>query len=175
MSVIARAAVALLAAAIVPYNASARSRAFAADDVCDADGKPAKLTFTLKDMNGTKVKLTDFKGKIIVLNFWATWCVPCKTEIPEFVELQDQYGAQGVQFIGLSVDDTMAKLKPYVAQQKMNYPVLQGRGHDEVLDAFAPIKSLPVTILIRRDGTICKRHAAPVTKDALENELKALF
>jgi len=172
-------AAALLASAIVPWSAAAYSRPPSApaivDDVCEANARQAKLNFTLKDMNDAKVKLADFKGKVIVLNFWATWCVARKTEIPEFVELQDQYGGQGVQFIGLSVDDTLAKLKPYVAEYRMNYPVLQGRGHDEVLDAFAPIKSLPVTILIRRDGTICKRHKDAVAKDTLESELKALF
>jgi peroxiredoxin len=169
----------LVISTTVPWSAVAHARpssaALTVDEVCDAKPTAAKLNFTLKDMNDVKVKLADFKGKVIVLNFWATWCVACKTEIPEFVELQDQYAEQGVQFIGLSVDDTPAKLKAYVAEHKMNYPVLRGRGHDEVLDAFSPIKSLPVTILIRRDGTICKRHAEPVSKDTLESELKALF
>ena len=144
-------------------------------EACTTKVVPAKLNFTMKDLDDKKVKLAEFKGKIIVLNFWATWCVPCKTEIPEFVELQKQYEAQGVQFIGVSVDDTAAKLKPYAEAQAMNYPVLQGKGHDEVLDAYGPIKSLPVTYVIRRDGTFCKRHAGPVEKDILERELKSLF
>jgi cytochrome c biogenesis protein CcmG/thiol:disulfide interchange protein DsbE len=142
---------------------------------CTTKVVPAKLNFTMKDLDDKKVKLADFKGKIIVLNFWATWCVPCKTEIPEFVELQKQYEAQGVQFIGVSVDDTPALLRPYVEAQAMNYPVLQGKGHDEVLDAYGPIKSLPMTYVIRRDGTFCKRHAGPVERDVLERELKTLF
>jgi thiol-disulfide isomerase/thioredoxin len=146
----------------------------AAGEVCDAKPSPAKLNFTFKDVNDAKVKLADFKGKLIVLNFWATWCGPCKTEIPSFVELQSQYADKGVQFIGLSVDDTSAKLKPYVEAHKMNYPVLQGRGHDDVLDAFGPVKALPVTVLINRDGSICKRHAGPVEKDILDSELKAI-
>lgn len=144
-------------------------------EACTTKVVPAKLNFTMKDLDDKKVKLAEFKGKIIVLNFWATWCVPCKTEIPEFVELQKQYEPQGVQFIGISVDDTVAKLKPYVEAQSMNYPVLQGKGHDEVLDAYGPVQSLPVTYVIRRDGTFCRRHAGPVAKDVLERELKSLF
>ena len=146
-----------------------------ATEGCTTKVVPAKLNFAMKDLDDKKVSLTEFKGKIIVLNFWATWCVPCKTEIPQFVELQKQYEAQGVQFVGISVDDTAAKLKPYVEAQAMNYPVLQGKGHDAVLDAYGPITSLPVTYVIRRDGTFCKRHAGPVEKDVLERELKSLF
>ncbi|HYT75080.1 MAG TPA: TlpA disulfide reductase family protein [Vicinamibacterales bacterium] len=161
--------------ALLAWSAAAFGASPGADDVCDAKPVAAKLNFTLKDVNDSKVKLADFKGKVIVLNFWATWCAPCKTEIPAFVELQTQYAEQGVQFLGLSVDDTLAKLKPYAAAMNMNYPVLQGRGHDEILDAFSPIPSLPVTIVIRRDGTVCKRHMAPVTKNILEREIKTLF
>jgi thiol-disulfide isomerase/thioredoxin len=146
-----------------------------AADVCDGGSAPAKLNFTLKDLTGAKVKLADFKGKVIALNFWATWCVPCKAEIPEFVDLQSRYGEQGLQFIGLSVDDPLSKLKPYVDQMKMNYPILQGRGNDAILDAFAPIGSLPVTVLISRDGTVCKKHVGPVTKELLEREIQSLI
>ena len=166
-----RSTLVLIAVLAVPHTSSA----LGADEVCDAKPAPAKLNFTLKDVNSTKVRLADFKGKVIVLNFWATWCGPCKTEIPAFVELQTQYADRGVQFIGLSVDDPLNKLTPYVAAQKMNYPVLQGRGNDAILNAYSPIDALPVTVLINRDGTVCKRHAGPVTRDTLESELKALF
>src|SRR5437763_938694 len=70
---------------------------------CPADAKTANLNFTMKDMHGTDVKLADYKGKVILLDFWATWCVPCKFEIPSFVELQEQYGKDGFQVIGVSV------------------------------------------------------------------------
>src|SRR5262249_11111255 len=122
----------LLAAALLgSVTLSAHQKASAPNgpqpaDGCTTKGVPAKLNFTLKDVDDKKVKLVDFKGKVIVLNFWATWCVPCKTEIPEFVDLQKQYEPQGVQFIGISVDDTAAKLRPYISEHSMNYPVLQG-------------------------------------------------
>jgi thiol-disulfide isomerase/thioredoxin len=113
------------------------------DAVADAKvaGKAAPLDFTLKDMNGVDVKLAAFKGKPIVLNFWATWCGPCRAEIPSLVELQKQYGDEGqdVVILGISVDDPVEKLKPYASQMKMNYPVLVGNGRDDVQDAFGPL------------------------------------
>jgi peroxiredoxin len=144
---------------------------------CTTKIVPAKLNFTMKDADDKKVRLADFKGKVIVLNFWATWCVPCKTEIPEFVDLQKAYESQGVQFIGISVDEkeTIAKLRPYIAEHSMNYPVLQGKSNEGVLDAYGPLATVPTTYLIKRDGNVCKRHAGAVTKDVLERELKSLL
>src|SRR2546427_3618816 len=83
----------------------------AATSACPANAKPANLNFTLKDMSGKSVKLSDFKGRVILLDFWATWCIPCKVEIPWFVEFERKYGSQGLQVIGVSVDDTIDKLK----------------------------------------------------------------
>ncbi len=148
----------------------------AAAGVCEAKTKPANLDFTLKDMNGKNVKLSSFKGKVILLDFWATWCGPCKLEIPGFVELQDKYGKNGLQVIGVSVDDTVDKLKPYAAQYKMNYPILQGLGHDDMVDdAFGPMFGIPTTFLIGRDGNICRKHMGIASKDAFEAEIKALM
>jgi peroxiredoxin len=172
---------ALLAAALLgSVTLSAHQKAPAPTGPQPAEGcttkvVPAKLGFTLKDVDDKKVKLADFKGKVIVLNFWATWCVPCKTEIPEFVELQKQYEPQGVQFIGISVDDTAAKLRPYISEHSMNYPVLQGKSNEGVLDAYGPVSVMPTTYLIKRDGNVCKRYQGAVTKDVLEHELKSLI
>jgi thiol-disulfide isomerase/thioredoxin len=126
-----------------------------------AAGKAAPLNFTLKDMNGVDVKLASFKGKPIVVNFWATWCGPCRAEIPSLVELNKEYGEQGkdVVILGISVDDPIEKLKPYASQMKMNYPVLVGNGRDDVQDAFGPLWGIPVTVFIDRDGRIAKKHS----------------
>jgi cytochrome c biogenesis protein CcmG/thiol:disulfide interchange protein DsbE len=142
---------------------------------CPTDAKPANLSFTLNDMSGTSVRLADYKGKVILLDFWATWCIPCKVEIPWFVEFQTKYGPKGLQAIGVSVDDTVAKLKPYVAQFKMNYPVLLGLGHDDIQDAYGPIWGLPLTVLISRDGKTCSKHTGLGSKAAFESEIKALL
>jgi thiol-disulfide isomerase/thioredoxin len=142
---------------------------------CPADAKPAKLDFTMKDVEGRNVTLAQFKGKVIVLDFWATWCGPCKVEIPHFVEFQDKYGQDGLQIVGISVDDTVDKLQPYVASMKMNYPVLQGLGHDDVQDAYGPIVGIPVSVLISRDGKVCATHTGLTGKDVFEREIKALL
>lgn len=153
-----------------PFNAEAVSSA-----KCDPKAKPANLDFVLKDMNGVDVRLADFKGKVILLNFWATWCGPCKYEIPIFVELQDKYKGQGVSFIGLSVDDPIDQLKPFAQKYRMNYPVLVGLGREDVQDAFGPIWGVPVTFMISRDGRICKRHMGLATKEQFEHEIQALL
>ena len=121
-----------------PTAASPAAATGAATSSCPANAKPANLNFTLKDVDNKDVKLASFKGKVILLDFWATWCGPCKIEIPWFIEFQQKYGKDGLQVVGVSVDDTLDKLKPYVAQMKMNYPVLQGLDHDDVQDAFGP-------------------------------------
>ena len=142
---------------------------------CDANAKPANLNFTLKDIDNKDVTLASYKGKVIVLDFWATWCGPCKLEIPGFVDLQARYGAQGLQFFGISVDDKLPLLRPYVTEYKMNYPVLQGLGHEDVQDAYGPIFGIPVTVVIGRDGTICRKHEGISGKDVFESEIKSLL
>jgi thiol-disulfide isomerase/thioredoxin len=142
---------------------------------CPADAKPANFNFTLKDVENKPVALTSLKGKVVLLDFWATWCGPCKIEIPWFIEFQKKYGAAGLQVVGVSVDDPLSKLKPYVAQMKMNYLVLQGLDHDDMQDAFGPLMGIPVTVVISREGKICGKHVGLSSKDAFEDEIKALL
>lgn len=150
-------------------------RAEAAGFSCPADAKPANLNFTLTDIQGRTVSLAAYKGKVILLNFWATWCVPCKAEIPWFVDLQSRYGEQGLQVLGVSVDDPIDKMKPYAAQFKMNYPVLQGLGHDDLMDAYGPLWGIPVSVMISRTGAICASHAGLTSKETFEEQIKALL
>ena len=140
----------------------------------DARGKPAPLHFTLKDMNGVDVTLSSFKGKVILLNFWATWCGPCKAEIPSLVELQHQYGDDLV-VLGFSVDDTVDKMKPYAAEYKINYPLLVGNGREDVQDAFGPLWGIPVSVIIDREGRIAKKHSGIASKNQFEREIRALL
>ena len=140
-----------------------------------ANAKAAKLNYALKDLNGQNIRLDAYKGKVILLDFWATWCGPCKVEIPWFIEFQDKYGKDGLQVIGVSVDDPLAKLKPYVSAMKMTYLVLQGLGKDSVLDAYSPMVALPTTVLISRDGKVCQKHVGMASRDVFENGIKLLL
>ena len=146
-----------------------------ATSACSASAKPANMNFTLKDVGGKDVKLASLKGKVVLLDFWATWCGPCKIEIPWFIEFQNKYGKDGLQVVGVSIDDTLAKLKPYVAQMKMNYLVLQGLDHDDIQDAFGPMFGIPVTVVISRDGKVCGKHVGLTSKDRFETEIKSLL
>jgi thiol-disulfide isomerase/thioredoxin len=141
---------------------------------CMADAKPAPLDFTMKDLDGRDVSLTSFKGKVILLNFWATWCGPCKAEIPGFVELQQQFGDDLV-IVGYSVDDTADKARAFAQEYKINYPVLLGEGREDVQEAFGPIYGIPASFLIARDGRVCKRHMGIAPKAVFEKEIRSLL
>jgi len=141
---------------------------------CDADAKPANMDFAIKDLDGKDVKLSSYKGKVILLNFWATWCGPCKAEIPGFVELQEKY-KKDLVVIGYSVDDTADKARAFATEYKMNYPVLLGLGREDVQDAYGPIWGIPASFLISRDGKVCKKHMGIAPKAVFEKEIQALL
>ena len=147
----------------------------AAGDGCAADAPAANLDFTLKDMSGKDVRLADLKGKVVLLNFWATWCGPCRMEIPWFVEFQAKYDGQGFRAIGVSVDDPVEALPPFAKQFKINYPLLVGADREDLQNAYGPMIGIPVSILISRDGKVCKKHLGPVSKEQFESEIKSLL
>jgi thiol-disulfide isomerase/thioredoxin len=180
VAALAALALAILTMAVpVRWPWAYRSATGPATAACQVNAKPANLNFTMKDLTGKDVRLSDFKGKVILLDFWATWCVPCKFEIPAFIALQEKYAKDGLQVIGVSVDDTPEKLQPFVKEFKMNYPVLQGLGHDDVQEAYGPVVAIPTSVVISRDGLICARYTGlPPTRSSegsLEQRVKAEF
>ena len=144
--------------------------------VDDESGVPggANLNFTLKDMNGVDVRLADLRGRPLILNFWATWCGPCRAEIPVFIDLVDQYKAQNLTILGVSVDDSPDELKRFAAANHMNYPVLVGLGHDKFQETYDAAMAVPITWLIRADGTVFLKHSGPATREWFETQVKAL-
>jgi len=126
--------------------------------------------FTLKNARGDSVSLGDYKGRVVLLNFWATWCGPCKTEIPWFVDLENRYSAKGFTVLGVSMDEDGWKVvSPYVAEHKMNYPVLLGDEH--VNQLFGGIEALPTTMIIGKDGRFAYIHYGLVGKARYEQEI----
>jgi thiol-disulfide isomerase/thioredoxin len=168
-------AVALAAVVISGRGGVSTSGAVASAGACEASAKPANFNFTLKDVDNKDVNLASFKGKVVLLDFWATWCGPCKIEIPWFMEFQQKYKDKGFVVVGISSDDTLDKLQPFVAAQKFNYVILQGLDRDDVHDAFGPIWGLPTTYLISREGKLCKKHMGLAPKEQFEKEILGLL
>ena len=154
-------------------DAGAASQAELAGDAAVA-GKEAPLHFTLKDMNGVDVKLDSFKGKVILVNFWATWCGPCKVEIPDLIELQREFPDQLV-IVGIDVLDEWSRVKPFADNLKVNYPLLDANNRKDVEDAFGPMWGLPTTVIIGRDGKVAKRHSGIATKEQFKQYVESLL
>jgi cytochrome c biogenesis protein CcmG, thiol:disulfide interchange protein DsbE len=142
---------------------------------CPANARPTNLDFTLKDMYGRDVKLADYRGKVLLINFWATWCGPCQAEIPAFVDLQAKYKKQGFEIVGISINDEMHQLPPFAREFRINYPLLVGLDRDDVLDAFGPIGAIPVTMIVGRDGKMCYKKLGLADVDQVEREIKSLL
>jgi peroxiredoxin len=144
------------------------------EDTCDPTAKPANLDFMLKDINGKEIRLSDYKGKVMLLDFWATWCAPCKIEIPGFIGLYNKYKSRGLIVVGVSMDDSSSPVKPFAQKMKMNYPVLIGTGRNDIEQAFE-LMGLPTSFIISREGRICGRHFGFAPKEEFEREIKALL
>jgi peroxiredoxin len=127
--------------------------------------------FVLTDLQGHSLKLSDLRGKAVVLNFWATWCPPCKEEIPWFVELQKRYASQGLQVVGVSMDDGDQKdVEKFVAENSINYPVLLGK--EKVADQYGGIEFLPTTFYIDRNGVVMDRVFGQPGREEIEQNVK---
>ena len=129
--------------------------------------------FTLQSIDGKTVRLSDFRGKAVVLNFWATWCGPCKIEMPWFVDLQKQYGPAGVQFLGVAMDDASTKdIAEFAQSMKVNYPILIGK--EAVGDAYGGVQFLPETFYVDRNGKIVDKAFGLKGRGEIEDDIKKI-
>ena len=137
-----------------------------------AVGQPAPLHFTLKDANGVDVNLASFKGKVILINFWATWCGPCRVEIPDLMELQNQY-PDDLVVLGIDVLDEFTRVQSFADELKVNYPLLDGNDRKDVEEAFGPMWGLPTTVIVDRDGMVAKKHAGIASKEQFQQYIES--
>ena len=142
---------------------------------CSLEPVPADLSFTLTDMHGNEVALSDFAGDVILLDFWATWCEPCRIEIPGFIEMVEKFGPRGFAVLGISIDDEPEELQAYATELGMNYPVLVGDGRDDVKAAYGPLIGFPTSYIIDRNGNLCHRHIGYAPKDRFLSEIEPLL
>ena len=139
----------------------------------NADRKPAP-EFSLKDADGRTVTLADYKGKVVLLNFWATWCGPCKIEIPWFIDFEQKYKDRGFAVLGISMDEEGWEIvKPYIEKNKMNYRNMMGT--DTVAQLYGGVDALPTTFLIDASGKIASTHVGLVSKSDYENGIIELL
>jgi thiol-disulfide isomerase/thioredoxin len=148
--------------------------------VADVQGKPAP-DLRLKDMNGNDVSLADLKGKVVFVNFWATWCDPCRVEIPWLIDIQKKYASRGFTVVGVAMDDEGEKVvAPFVAKEKfdvngqqlpMSYPIWI--GSDDAADKFGGILGYPTSFLISRDGKLVQKFQGLKSQDELEKAIES--
>jgi cytochrome c biogenesis protein CcmG/thiol:disulfide interchange protein DsbE len=165
--------VCLVAAALAGCDAGSGEKAEAAAPKGDP-GRKVASPFSLKDGDGRTVSLADYKGKVVLLNFWATWCGPCKIEIPWFADFEQKYKDRGFAVLGVAMDDEgWEVVKPYVSQNKINYRILL--GNDDLAAKYGGVDSLPTTFIIDQDGRIASTHVGLVSKSEYEDEIVKLL
>jgi peroxiredoxin len=129
--------------------------------------------FSLPQLNGQQLHLSDYRGKLVLLDFWATWCDPCREEIPHFVELQNKYRDHGLQIVGISMDDGPEPVRDFYQHFKMNYPVVMGDATTGEL--YGGVLGLPMAFLIDRDGRIYSKHMGAIDISVFEREITTLL
>lgn len=135
--------------------------------------RPLAPEFSLADLDGKRLTLTSLRGKVVIIDFWATWCGPCRDEAPGLVSLQRRWGGRGVQLVGISMDDSAAPVRTFVREHGVNYPIAVGDA--ELGRRYGTVLGLPVKIIVDRDGRIASRHNGDVTAATLEREIKHLL
>ncbi len=159
-----------IALAVACFMLPARAPA----DLTAASTRKAAPDFTVSDSKDATVKLSDCKGKVVLLDFWATYCDVCNVEIPWYIEFANKYKESGLSVVGVSVDeDGWKSVKPFVEEKKINYAILLGNW--DLAKQFGVDNALPVTLLIDREGRIADSHVGLVDKGVFESEIKVLL
>jgi len=130
--------------------------------------------FTLKDLNGRTVRLSDYQGKVVLINFWATWCPPCRAEMPDLVRLQREHGKEGLQIIGVTYPpEQKARVRMFARSLKVNYPIILGTR--EFKARFSSEETLPLTVVINRDGKVSDIISGILLREEFDEKIKPLL
>ena len=148
------------------------SSALQSSEVDTQIGKKAPA-WELIDLNGKPVKSEKYEGKVIILNFWATWCPPCRAEMPDFMKLHSAFKDKGVTFLGISLDTGLGPVKRYVRTEKVNYPILM--GNSGMVADYGGFSAIPQTFIIDAEGRINKQFMGLVKFDKLEKVIQSLI
>jgi len=146
-----------------------------------ASGRPMAPDFTLPDLDGHQIALRHYRGQVTLVNFWATWCAPCRIEIPDLMRLQAKYGARGLVVLGIAMDEGgKSVVAPWIgterfvlgaARQAVNYPILIGT--DAVADRFGGVVGFPMTVVVGKDGRELRRVSGPIDLGAIERVIQS--
>jgi cytochrome c biogenesis protein CcmG/thiol:disulfide interchange protein DsbE len=128
--------------------------------------------FTLSDIEGRPISLSKYRGKVVILDFWAPWCPPCRREIPDFISLQNQYASKGLQIIGIGLDQPN-NVASFVQQHGINYPVVV--GDDAIANLYGGVSGIPTTFIIDRQGNIINKFEGFTNRTVFEEEIKKLL
>ncbi len=140
----------------------------------EATSLPAAPDFTLLGLDGGTVRLSDYRGRVVIVDFWATWCPPCREEIPHFVNLQQQYGERGLTVIGISVDQGGPEaVEAFAREHGINYPIVM--ADNDVDRAYGGIRGIPTTFVIDRQGRIVKKYIGYQDRRVFEQDIQALL
>lgn len=161
-----------LKCSVAVWQSLAQSKSQPTDLKPESQRKPAP-EFELKGADGKDVRLSALKGRVVVVNFWATWCHGCQLEIPSFIEVQRKYVDRGLTIIGVSLDDDGWKsVRPWIKGRRVNYPIVIGNGD---LGQKYGLTGMPLTVLVDREGRVATAHAGVVDPTALEQQIQALL
>jgi thiol-disulfide isomerase/thioredoxin len=129
--------------------------------------------FARPDLAHHRIDLAALRGKVVLLNFWATWCAPCRLEMPHFVDWQNQYGPRGLRIVGASIDDDATPVRPFVEKLRVNYPILMGDA--PLGERYGGVLGVPVTFLIDRKGIVRARFDGAADLPTIEKQVRALL
>ena len=166
MLTVAVAILSVMAVLFLMHHSNSHARATAAPSHFAPD-------FTLPQLDGQDLRLSSYRGRVVLLDFWASWCEPCRVETPHLMELQQKYGDRGLEIIGVSMDDTPDPARTFFQQFHINYPVVMGNA--KIGELYGGVLGLPIAFLIDRDGRISAKHIGATDPAVFDKEIAILL